>query len=117
MDWNFYVSSEFDGNENECYKFHKQCGTLETDFFPNKPGNLTQRQLMLINAFYSARRETDNEQPIKSSDIESHLSDACYPVVDLGVKAIQKIDNFYMRLCSDKIARERKQAQARAKNG
>lgn len=72
---------------------------------------------MLLNSFYSARRETEREQTIKSKDIAYHLMDSCYPAIDLGVIAIQKIDNFYMRLCSDKIAREHKQAQARAKHG
>lgn len=72
---------------------------------------------MLINCFYSARRETDTEQNIKAVDIEKSLTDECYPVVDLGISAIQKIDNFYMKLCGDKIRRETKQAQARAKHG
>lgn len=72
---------------------------------------------MLLSCFYSARRETDTEQNIKARDIEDHLIDACYPVVDLGISAIQKIDNFYLKLCGDKIRRETKQAQDRAKHG
>lgn len=75
-------------------------------FYENRP-NLDDRQAELLNCYYQARRETDNDKKVKSDLLEHVLQSASYET-DIAVHVLQKVDDEYLVLCAEAVKRAQK---------
>ena len=69
-----------------------------------KPSKLERE---ITNVFWSLRRECDGMNVIKSKDIEDAL-ESVEIEVDLGVRIIKTVDDYYRHLYAEEMRRKKK---------
>lgn len=62
-------------------------------------------QLMLLDCYYRARRDSSHEGPVKAAVLEEFLANAHYET-DIAVGILQKVDDKYLELRAEKLKRQ-----------
>ncbi len=108
--WNFQLSAEFEGDENELYKFHHRHGTLESDYYPIKPDPLDARQQELLDGLYRSRREAEPDGRTSRMIIAQNVDNMLFNDTDIAIYAMQKLDDYYLELVAEKLRQDAKRA-------
>lgn len=69
--------------------------------------NLDPLNKSLLNAYYLARRESDEGKLCKKMLFLAEL-ESCHIESDLGLKMLQRLDDFYLSLYREKLKRMNK---------
>lgn len=76
------------------------------EFYAMRP-NLDVRQIELLNAFYTARREYKGDEKAKSKSLQE-AARFCDYEPDIALMILQKLDDHLLSLIADKLKKAKK---------
>lgn len=63
------------------------------------------RQRDLLHCYYKARRDAKSGEKVTAKEFEQALFASSYET-DIAVTILQKLDDYYLKLCADKLRKK-----------